>query len=124
MRRSLYAMIVTVALGLGAAPAVAEMRVALLIGNKDYALDKLDLKNPHNDITHVAAALEKVGFEGTLVKDAGLGKLQIKIHGIPDGWPEGVDGEQVVDDQLATERTRLLPGPPRASSPSRTPRPL
>ena len=80
MRRFLYAMIVTVALALGAAPAIAEKRVALLIGNKDYALDKLDLKNPHNDIAHVAAALKKVGFEVTAVKDAGLGKLQISLR--------------------------------------------
>ncbi|GBF27065.1 hypothetical protein MnTg02_02110 [bacterium MnTg02] len=58
----------------------AGKRVALLIGNKDYALDKLDLKNPHNDIAHVAAALEKVGFEVALVKDAGLGKLQRELR--------------------------------------------
>ena len=67
MRRFLYAVIVMAALGLGAAPAIAEKRVALLIGNKDYALDKLDLKNPHNDIAHVAAALKKVRFDVTLV---------------------------------------------------------
>ncbi len=80
MRRFLCAMIVTAALGSGAAPAIAEKRVALLIGNQDYALDKLDLKNPHNDIAHVAAALKKVGFEVTAVKDAGLGKLQIALR--------------------------------------------
>jgi len=58
----------------------AEKRIALLIGNKDYVLDKLDLKNPHNDIARVAAALEKVGFEVSTVKDASLGKLQIALR--------------------------------------------
>ena len=80
MRRFLLAMIATTALAVGAAPAIAEKRVALLIGNKDYSLDKLDLKNPHNDIAHVAAALKKVGFEVTTVKDAGLGNLQIALR--------------------------------------------
>ncbi len=80
MRCFLYAMVITVAFSLGAAPAIAGKRVALVIGNQDYVLDKLDLKNPHNDIAHVAAALEKVGFEVALVKDAGLGNLQIALR--------------------------------------------
>jgi hypothetical protein len=49
----------------------AESRFALLIGNQGYT-DKIGrLTNPHNDIALVGAALEKVGFEVTRIRDAG-----------------------------------------------------
>src|SRR5262249_9355584 len=48
----------------------ADGRLALLIGNQSYS-DKIGpLKNPHNDIALVGAALEKLGFKVTSVKDA------------------------------------------------------
>jgi hypothetical protein len=49
----------------------AEERLALLIGNQSYAEKVGPLKNPHNDIALVGAALEKVGFKVTRIKDAG-----------------------------------------------------
>jgi hypothetical protein len=49
----------------------AEGRLALLIGNQSYNEKVGPLKNPHNDIALVGAALEKVGFKVTRVKDAG-----------------------------------------------------
>jgi len=49
----------------------AEGRVALLIGNQGYSSKIGPLKNPQNDIALIGAALEKVGFTVTLVKDAG-----------------------------------------------------
>ena len=40
----------------------AETRVALLVGNSDYQLDKLDLPNPANDAQALGSALEDLGF--------------------------------------------------------------
>ena len=44
-------------------PALAEKRIALLIGNQAYDRSVGVLRNPHNDIELVARALEKQGFE-------------------------------------------------------------
>jgi outer membrane protein OmpA-like peptidoglycan-associated protein len=43
--------------------ATAEQRIALVIGNSDYATDGWDLENPTNDADLLAVALAKVGFE-------------------------------------------------------------
>jgi formylglycine-generating enzyme required for sulfatase activity len=50
--------------------AFAQSRVALLIGNQSYNARVGPLKNPHNDIALIGAALDKLGFKTTLVKDA------------------------------------------------------
>src|SRR5215475_13493682 len=44
-------------------PALAEKRIALLIGNQDYDASVGRLKNPHNDIGIVGQALAAQGFE-------------------------------------------------------------
>src|SRR6516164_9884799 len=49
----------------------AEGRLALLIGNQAYTEKIGPLKNPLNDIALVGAALEKLGFKVTRIKDAG-----------------------------------------------------
>src|SRR6516164_9439727 len=49
----------------------AEGRLALLIGNQSYSEKIGPLKNPLNDIALVGAALEKLGFKVTRIKDAG-----------------------------------------------------
>jgi Caspase domain len=46
------------------------VRLALLIGNKGYTAKVGQLNNPHNDVDLVAAALTKVGFKVTVLKDA------------------------------------------------------
>src|SRR5215470_18998909 len=46
-----------------AAPARAEKRVALVIGNKEYKASIGPLVNPINDAHLVAEALKSVGFE-------------------------------------------------------------
>jgi hypothetical protein len=43
-------------------------RVALLIGNSEYAQAGARLENPVNDVTAVAAALKRLGFEPTVLK--------------------------------------------------------
>ena len=61
--------IVAVVLWAGLSSAVAEKRVALVIGNSDY-LDVPVLENPRNDAEDVAAALKRLGFETTVSLDA------------------------------------------------------
>ncbi len=45
-------------------------RVALLVGNADYDLSGLSLKNPANDVAAMADKLRTIGFEVTEVLDA------------------------------------------------------
>ena len=57
-----------VALALGVSETAFAKRLALVIGNSKYEHVPA-LKNPANDATLMAASLEKVGFEVTLLKD-------------------------------------------------------
>jgi formylglycine-generating enzyme required for sulfatase activity len=63
-----------------ATDAQAAKRIALLIGNQDYRINSLNLKNPHNDVNSIGRALTKVGFKVRIVKDAGLGKLHRELN--------------------------------------------
>ncbi len=73
MRRFAVLVVLTLAIGgivtLNAQGAPA--RVALLIGNQGYTAKVGPLKNPHNDVDRVGAALERLGFKVAIVKDAG-----------------------------------------------------
>jgi uncharacterized caspase-like protein len=51
-------------------PALAEQRLALLIGNKKYQPAVGPLQNPHNDVDLVGKSLETLGFKLTVLKDA------------------------------------------------------
>ncbi|MEO1609898.1 MAG: caspase family protein, partial [Pseudomonadota bacterium] len=63
------------------ADAQAAKRLALLIGNQNYRIDSLDLKNPYNDIEAISQALKQVGFEDVRIfQDAGIGKLQREVN--------------------------------------------
>ena len=46
-------------------------RLALLIGNQGYSAKVGPLKNPHNDVTLIEAALKQLGFKATVLKDGG-----------------------------------------------------
>jgi uncharacterized caspase-like protein len=50
-----------------------------LIGNQAYDAKVGPLKNPHNDIALVGAALERVGFKVTYIKDAGYKAVDIAL---------------------------------------------
>jgi len=52
-----------------AVPALAQERLALVIGNQDYPAEVGRLSNTHEDAKRVAVALEKVGFDVTLLMD-------------------------------------------------------
>ena len=66
---------------LGQGPALAEKRVALVIGNGAYA-NKAVLPNPTNDANDVAAALRRSNFEvilGTDLRQADMQELTIRF---------------------------------------------
>jgi len=64
MQRLGWVALAVVFLMLAAAPAaLAEKRIALLIGNKDYKPGVGALVNPLNDVRLVGEALKVVGFE-------------------------------------------------------------
>src|SRR6185436_12463533 len=65
-----------------ASGAEAQGRLALLVGNQAYKEGVGPLRNPHNDVTLVANALDKLGFKVTIVKDAGYKSIDtaLKTH--------------------------------------------
>ena len=71
MRNPIVGVVLLVA-ALGAAgAALADGRIALLIGNARYADPAFDLRNPAEDAAALAAALGPLGFETEVVTDAG-----------------------------------------------------
>src|SRR5262245_4677797 len=57
-----------------------EGRFALLIGNQTYNDKVGPLRNPHDDIAVINAALEKLGFNVTLIKDAGYKRVETALR--------------------------------------------
>ena len=65
--------------------ALAEKRIALVIGNQGYATDVGPLKNPHKDIFIVGAALARVGFEILApLRDAARDQILYAVHDLAD----------------------------------------
>ncbi len=76
---------IAVALIAGAAQAaLAEARLALLIGNEAYARNVGPLKNPARDIELVGAALEKLGFTITKLANANKSEMDEAIRRYAD----------------------------------------
>ena len=69
MVRMIWRTIIVLALLVLVAPALAETRVALVVGNGAYASARMVLPNPPADAKLVAALLERVGFSVDLVVD-------------------------------------------------------
>jgi uncharacterized caspase-like protein len=61
-------------------PALAEKRIALLIGNKAYASEIGRLANPHNDVALLEQTLKGLGFDVVTEHDAGLGALTRAVN--------------------------------------------
>jgi formylglycine-generating enzyme required for sulfatase activity len=57
----------------------AEARIALLIGNQVYTPKVGVLRNPHEDVALVGTALKQLGFQVTILKDAGYRDLDVAI---------------------------------------------
>jgi uncharacterized caspase-like protein len=60
--------------------ALAEKRLALLIGNEGYAGEIGRLANPYNDIALLEQTLKALGFEVVTARDVGLGALTRAIN--------------------------------------------
>src|SRR5262245_59671750 len=60
--------------------ALAEARLALLIGNQNYNGKVGPLKNPQNDIALVGTALRSLGFKVTELKDADYRAMDTAIN--------------------------------------------
>ena len=71
--------ILVMLLGLLPPQAGAEPRIALLIGNQTYNPKVGPLKNPHDDVALVGAALRSLGFTVTEVKDADYRSMDAAI---------------------------------------------
>ena len=81
MRRFGWVALALVFLMLAGAPAaLAEKRVALLIGNEAYASEIGRLANPHNDVALLEQALKSVGFDVAVERDVGLGALTRAVN--------------------------------------------
>ena len=61
------------------ASAQGEKRVALLIGNQAYNAKVGPLKNPHDDVMLVSAALRSLGFAVTAIRDADYRSMDAAI---------------------------------------------
>ena len=57
-------------LALTGSPALAERRIALVIGNSDYNDTSISLANPRNDAEDMAAALRSLAFDVVMVTNA------------------------------------------------------
>lgn len=78
---------------LPAGMARAAERLALVIGNADYAGDTLTpLKNPANDAALIADTLKKAGFSVDLVLDADLRGMKLAVRDFTDKLGKAGDG--------------------------------
>ncbi len=116
-------------LGLTGAPqAYGAERVALVIGNSNYA-QLPRLTNPVNDASDVSQSLQRVGFQVTTIKDAGFEQLRVALlafgrqaadadmalvfyagHGIEvagENWLLPVDGQLKTDADVNSEAMNL-----------------
>jgi formylglycine-generating enzyme required for sulfatase activity len=75
----LRAAVILLFLGLLPSQLCAEARIALLIGNQVYTSKVGVLRNPHEDVALVGAALKQLGFQVTILKDAGYRDLDVAI---------------------------------------------
>ena len=63
-----------------ASAAVAQPRIALVIGNSDYNQSGWELPNPVKDADLISDTLKRIGFEVTLVKNASEEQMEIAFQ--------------------------------------------
>lgn len=61
--------------------AMADGRVALVVGNSDYRRDELDLRNPVNDARALETTLSGMGFDVTVLVDADAPRMRTALAG-------------------------------------------
>ena len=76
----LRAAVIALLIALLPSQARADGRIALLIGNEEYATEIGRLANPHNDVALLERTLKGLGFEVTIAKDASLGALTRAVN--------------------------------------------
>jgi formylglycine-generating enzyme required for sulfatase activity len=81
MRRLWLAVLAVLAF---AAPAAAEPRIALVIGNSNYSGDLPKLPNPANDAELMASTLKQLGFKVVETRDADLNQMNRAIREFSD----------------------------------------
>jgi uncharacterized caspase-like protein len=79
LRVCIAAVFAAVMVALAAVPALADRRVALVVGNAQYATPSLFLANPKNDADDVAAVLRTLGFEVILKTDSNKRDLELAM---------------------------------------------
>src|SRR5207247_3255191 len=67
-------------LALGLGDALADRRVALVIGNSKYNDKALELPNPGTDAADIAATLRKLQFEVVLIQDATVNQMDLALQ--------------------------------------------
>ena len=75
----IVALCACVLLAVASGEALADRRVALVVGNSQYKNQSLVLPNPRNDAEDVAAALRDLGFEVILKMDANKRDLEAAL---------------------------------------------
>jgi Caspase domain len=73
-----------VVLALGIGDALADRRIALVIGNSKYKSDSLVLTNPGTDAEDMAAVLRKLDFEVILKRDATTREMDLALKQFGD----------------------------------------
>jgi uncharacterized caspase-like protein len=79
LRVGIVAAFAAVMVALAAVPALADRRVALVVGNAQYATPGLFLANPKNDADDVAAILRTLGFDVILKTDSNKRDLELAM---------------------------------------------
>src|SRR5262249_42686215 len=78
-QKMLRAAVIVFLIALLPARALADARIALLIGNQAYNSKVGPLRTPHDDITLVGAALRSLGFAVTELRDADYRSMDTAI---------------------------------------------
>ena len=102
LRQLCTVLLVAVALGPHAAsaaePSGGEKRIALVIGNADYAAGRL--ANSVLDARSMAETLRELGFEVLAYENTGYREMRRAVADlVPHGWHEGRDEEKALSPQ-------------------------
>ena len=106
MRRLLVLFVALCELGWGISAALAETRVALVVGNSAYR-STTPLANPLNDARDMAAALKSVGFDVVEALDADKRKLDGAMRAFTLPLPLPLRAAQFRDRRASLALARL-----------------
>jgi hypothetical protein len=104
----LRAAVIVLLIALLPSHARAEARIALLVGNQGYS-DKVGvLKNPHNDVRLLEAALKRLGFKVSVLMDAGYrdmdSAIKENVGTVRKAGPRTISADQKRDPRAHSKR--------------------